>query len=81
MNYEVVGESEGHTWIKEFGFVSCRDCGFLRRLNGEKNKPCPGRVRVMLRGLRGQMSSDGEGVPSDHWCGGCGGQDVAKCRA
>jgi hypothetical protein len=45
----VVGRSDGHTWLDftaRWGFVSCRDCGRIRR---ETNKPCPGVVRVTVR--------------------------------
>ncbi len=40
--------SNGHRWIKRYGFVSCRDCGFIRRSDGG-NKECRGVVGVGLR--------------------------------
>jgi hypothetical protein len=44
----VIAESNGHHWIKWHTFVSCRDCGFIRRAD-DKNRPCPGTVKVDLR--------------------------------
>lgn len=37
-----------HDWIARFGLTCCRACGIVKRRNGE-NKPCPGKVRVVLR--------------------------------
>lgn len=49
-DYPVVGRSDGHTWIEPRNvliagarFISCRDCGMLRRPN---NKRCKGVVKV-----------------------------------
>ena len=48
MSYEVIAESNGHHWIERYGFVLCRDCGFLRRIDDD-NKLCRGVVGVVPR--------------------------------
>lgn len=50
MPSEVVGESNGHVWIKAdwIKYVCCRKCGIIRRAD-DKNKQCPGVVGISLR--------------------------------
>lgn len=37
-----------HNWFKKYGLVLCKHCGIVQRLD-DKNKPCPGKIRVVLR--------------------------------
>lgn len=49
-HYVVIGESNGHKWIKPewLDWQSCLACGIVRR-GDDKNKPCPGKVFISLR--------------------------------
>ena len=55
-SFRVVAESNGHKWTDDWsssiellrGRHVCVDCGILRRAD-DKNKPCKGRVHVVLR--------------------------------
>jgi hypothetical protein len=42
---EVFATSNGHHWVRWRQFICCRDCGIIRRAD-DRNKPCPGIVRV-----------------------------------
>lgn len=42
-----MGEKRHH-WIRRYGLDCCKLCGIVRRAD-DKNKPCPGKVRVELR--------------------------------
>ena len=58
-----MGEPTPHDWFKHpaFGFVSCRQCGIIKKPLG--NRPCRGPVYVALRSAdknRG-VKSNGQG--------------------
>ena len=50
MATEIVGESNGHRWIKAnwLRYATCAKCGILRKPD-DTNKPCPGVVPVTVR--------------------------------
>jgi hypothetical protein len=54
----IVGESNGHTWIKWHKMICCRDCGFIRRAD-DKNKPCRGKVGITLRDEQSREPANG----------------------
>lgn len=43
-----------HSWFQRFGLICCKQCGIVRRAD-DKNKPCPGPVRL---GLRNRIGGD-----------------------
>ena len=52
-DYEIVGEEDGHIWIKhrmfkDKGWITCKKCGIIKKKDG-KNKPCRGQVRITTR--------------------------------
>ena len=40
---------EQHRWIKKWELTCCKKCGVVKRKD-RKNGPCPGVVKVKLRG-------------------------------
>ena len=50
MASDVVGESNGHRWIKAnwLKWVTCSKCGIIRK-GDDSNKPCKGVVGISLR--------------------------------
>lgn len=38
-----------HEWHEYHGLQCCKNCGIVKRLDGVKNKPCKGRVKVTTR--------------------------------
>jgi hypothetical protein len=45
---DVIGQSNGHTWMRYRKLVCCRDCGIIRRAD-DLNKPCKGVANVGIR--------------------------------
>lgn len=49
-DWRMTGDSNGHQWgyYKDMQWESCRACGIVRRAD-DKNTPCKGPVKVVLR--------------------------------
>lgn len=54
------GVSEAHDWFipKGIAYECCRKCGIVRRRD-DKNSPCKGVVKIVLRGLKIERAQAG----------------------
>lgn len=53
----IKSDDNGHKWISwhtAVSWLACEKCGIVQRIDGQ-NKPCPGSVKIVLRGKEEAM--------------------------